>query len=191
MFSTNTRFFSLIFWETGPSMRKYRLRSTFCSGRWSILIPEKNLKNRDLKISKISNIDEVDIIYIACPRGLSGGKTEPPDYILMFCSANVPGITYKINFRDVGPPLKKSESSTKYTRGHLRNLWKSEKWKGLFSWRKHGRGILHNTLPREIQVRQPAGPSGGCSSQIGGKCEENPKWINKLAHWQMQYHLLK
>ena len=117
MFSTNTRFFSLIFWETGPSMRKYRLRSTFCSGRWSILIPEKNLKNRDLKISKISNIDEVDIIYIACPRGLSGGKTEPPDDILMFCSANVLSITYKINFGDFCPPFLKNtifESSTKF-----------------------------------------------------------------------------
>ena len=29
---------------------------------------------------------------MASPRGLSGGKTEPPDYILMFSSANVPGI---------------------------------------------------------------------------------------------------
>ena len=38
------------------------------------------------------------------PRGLSEGKTEPPDYILMFSSANVPGITYKINFGDLSPP---------------------------------------------------------------------------------------
>ena len=52
------------------------------------------LKNQDLKISKISNIDELDRIYLASPRGLSGGKTEPPDYILMFSSANVPGINY-------------------------------------------------------------------------------------------------
>ena len=57
---------------------------------------QKILKNRDLEISKISNIGEVDRIYMASPRGLSGGKTEPPDYILMFSSANVPGITYKI-----------------------------------------------------------------------------------------------
>ena len=40
---------------------------------------EKNLKNRDLGISKISNIDEIDRIYMASPRGLSGGKAEPPD----------------------------------------------------------------------------------------------------------------
>ena len=65
---------------------------------------KENLKNRDLDISKISNIDEVDRIYMATPRGLSEGKTEPPDYILMFSSANVPGITYKINFVDFYPP---------------------------------------------------------------------------------------
>ena len=35
---------------------------------------------------------------MASPRGLSEGKTEPPDYIFMFVSANVPGITYEINF---------------------------------------------------------------------------------------------
>ena len=59
---------------------------------------KKNLQHRDLEISKISNIDELDRIYLASPWGLSGGKTEPPDYILMFSSTNVPGITYKINF---------------------------------------------------------------------------------------------
>ena len=47
-------------------------------------------------MSNISNIDEFDGIYLASPRGLRWGKTEPPDYILMFCSANVPGITYKL-----------------------------------------------------------------------------------------------
>ena len=57
-------------------------------------------KNRDLEISKIPNIDEVERIYLASPRGLRWGKTERPDYILMFCSANVPGITYKIMFFD-------------------------------------------------------------------------------------------
>ena len=62
---------------------------------------------RDLEISEIPNIDEVDRIYMASPRGLSGGKTEPPDYILMFSSANVPGITYKINFGDCCPPFLK------------------------------------------------------------------------------------
>ena len=67
--------------------------------------PGKNLKNRDLEISKISNIDEVDRIYLASPRGLSVGKTEPPDYILMFSSANVPGITYKNKFGDFCPPF--------------------------------------------------------------------------------------
>ena len=76
-------------------MRKCRPRSTFCPGRWSLSIPEKNIKKRDLEISKNPNIDEVDIIYMASPRGLSGGKTEPPDYIFMFSSANVPGVTYK------------------------------------------------------------------------------------------------
>ena len=57
---------------------------------------QKILKNRDLEISKISNIDEVDWIYVASPRGLSKGKTEPPEYILMFSSASVPGMTYKL-----------------------------------------------------------------------------------------------
>ena len=47
-------------------------------------------------ILNILNIDEVDGIYLASARGLVGHKTEPPDYILMFCSANVPGITYKL-----------------------------------------------------------------------------------------------
>ena len=65
----------------------------------------KILKNRDLEFSIFSNIDEVDRIYMASTRGLSGGKTEPPDYILMFSSANVPGITYKIHFGDLCPPF--------------------------------------------------------------------------------------
>ena len=63
------------------------------------------LKNWDLEISKFSNIDEVDRIYMASPRGLSEGKTEPPDYILMFYSANVPAIPYKIHFGDFCPPF--------------------------------------------------------------------------------------
>ena len=45
---------------------------------------QKILKNRDLEISKILSIGEVDRIYMASPRGLSEGKTEPPDYISMF-----------------------------------------------------------------------------------------------------------
>ena len=69
------------------------------------MIPKKIIEHRDLEISKISNIDEVDRIYMASPRGLSGGKTEPPDYILMFSSANVSGIPYKIIFRDLCPPF--------------------------------------------------------------------------------------
>ena len=75
----------------------------------------KILKNRDLESSEIPNIDEVDRIYMASPRGLSVGKTEPPDYILMFYSANVPAIPYKINFEDFCPPFLKKifESSTK------------------------------------------------------------------------------
>ena len=76
-------------------------------GRWSILILKEILKNRDLEISKNSNIDEVDRIYVASPGGLSVGKTEPLDYILMCSSANVPGITYKINFGDFCPPFLK------------------------------------------------------------------------------------
>ena len=80
---------------------------------------KKNLKNRDLEISKNSNIDEVDRIYMASPRGLSEGKTEPPDYILMFSSANVPGIPYKINFGDLCPSFLKKifENSTKLRMG--------------------------------------------------------------------------
>ena len=70
--------------------------------------PREKIKNRDLKISKIPNIDEVDRIYLASSRGLRWVKTEPPDYILMFCSANVPGITYKIKFGDVCPPFLKN-----------------------------------------------------------------------------------
>ena len=59
--------------------------------------------------SKIPNIGEVDRIYLASPRGLRWGKTEPPDYILMRCSANVPSITYEIDFGDLRPPcLKKN-----------------------------------------------------------------------------------
>ena len=79
---------------------------------------QKILKNRYLGISKIPNIDELDRIYLASPRGLSGGKTEPPDYILMFSSANVPGITYEINFGEslLSSILEKQmfESSTKF-----------------------------------------------------------------------------
>ena len=80
---------------------------------------QKILKNRDLEISKVSKIDEVDRIYMSSPRGLSVGKTEPPDYILMFSSAHVPGITYKIKFGDFCPPFSKKnifESSTKKTK---------------------------------------------------------------------------
>ena len=77
---------------------------------------QKNVKNRDLEISEIPNIEEVGGIYLASPRGLIWGKTEPPDYILMFSSANVPGITYKFNVEDLCPPFLKEifESSTKY-----------------------------------------------------------------------------
>ena len=69
--------------------------------------PSQKFKNRDLEISEFPHIDEVDGVYLASPRGLLCCKTEPPDYILMFCSANVPGITYKINFGDFCPPFKK------------------------------------------------------------------------------------
>ena len=80
------------------------------------LIPGKNVKNRDLEIPKIPNIDEVDGLYLASPRGLIWGKTEPPDCIVMFCSANVSGITAKIYFGDFCPLFLKQtfESSTKF-----------------------------------------------------------------------------
>ena len=88
-------FSCILFGETEPFLWKYRPRSTFCPGDLSDLIPEKKLKNRDLEISENPNIDEFDRIYVTSPRGLRWGKTEPADYILMFCSANAPGITYK------------------------------------------------------------------------------------------------
>ena len=97
-FSAQNRFCCLIFWETGPSLWKYRPRSTFCPEKWTDLIPGENGKNRDLGISENPNIDEVDGIYLASSRGLRWGKTKPPDYILMVCSANVPGISYTIMF---------------------------------------------------------------------------------------------
>ena len=80
---------------------------------------QKILKNRDLEISEITNIDEIDRIYMASPWGLSVGKTEPPDYILMCSSANVPGITYKINFGR----LLSSIFGKKYLRVPPRFLW--------------------------------------------------------------------
>ena len=77
----------------------------------------KKIQEPESRNFRISNIDEVDRTYMASPRGLSGGKTEPPDYILMFSSANVPGITCKSVFLNLCPPfLKKKlfESSTKF-----------------------------------------------------------------------------
>ena len=59
--------------------------------------PGKNVKNRDLVIFEIPSIDEVDGIYLATSRGLLWGKIEPQDYILMFCSAKAPGITYRFS----------------------------------------------------------------------------------------------
>ena len=47
--------------------------------------------------------------YMTSPRGLSGGKAEPPDYILMFSSANVPSITYKSNLGNLCPPVLKKK----------------------------------------------------------------------------------
>ena len=46
---------------------------------------------------------------MASPRGLIWGKTEPPDYTLMFSSANVPGIPYKIKFGDLCSPFLKKK----------------------------------------------------------------------------------
>jgi len=80
------------------------------------LTPPKKSQNPGSQNFKKSNIDEVYRICMAPPRGLSRGKTEPPDYILMFSSANVPGITYKINFKVFCPPVLEKhifESSTK------------------------------------------------------------------------------
>ena len=69
--------------------------------------PQKYVKSRDLGISKNPNIGEVDGIHLANSRKLIGGETKPPDGILMCCSANVPGITYKINLGICRPPFLK------------------------------------------------------------------------------------
>ena len=99
-FPDRKHFFSLFLGKRGPPCENIDRDLHFAPIAGPFRPLQKNLKNRDLQICKISNIDEIDRIYMASPRGLSEGKTEPPDYILMFSSANVPGITYKINFED-------------------------------------------------------------------------------------------
>ena len=95
--SAKNRFFSLSFGETGPPCENIDRDLISCPGRSSILILEKIVKNRDLGISKIPNIDEVDGINLASSRGLRWGKTEALDDILMFCSTNVPSIPYQLD----------------------------------------------------------------------------------------------
>ena len=65
--------------------------------QYPIWVWKHSVRNWDLEVSKIPNIGEVDRIYMTSPQGLIGCKTKPRDYILMFCSADVPGTTYKIN----------------------------------------------------------------------------------------------
>ena len=108
----NIDFLALLFGKLGPPCENIDQDLHFAPVVGTFRPLQKIVKNRDLKIlqiSKISNIDEVDRIYMASPRGLSGGKTEPPDYILMCCSANVPGISYNINFEHFCPPFLKKE----------------------------------------------------------------------------------
>ena len=68
--------------------------------KFSRFDPRTNVKNRDLKISEIPNIDEVDGIYLVTSRGLLWSKNEPPDYMLMFCSADIQGIKYELSVLD-------------------------------------------------------------------------------------------
>ena len=60
------------------------------------------MRNRDLGISEIPNIGEVDGIYLATSRGFLWAKVEPLDYGLIFCAANVPGIAYKFSLENFG-----------------------------------------------------------------------------------------
>ena len=54
---------------------------------------QKILKNRDLEINKKNRpLTSLTEFIWPLPEALAGGKTEPPDYILMFSSADVPGI---------------------------------------------------------------------------------------------------
>ena len=107
MFSAKNQFLALFLGKRGPPGENIDRDLHFAPVVGPIWPLQKILKNRDLEISKISNIDEVDRIYMASLRGLRWGKTEPPDYILMFCSANVPGIIYKIHFVFFCPPVLK------------------------------------------------------------------------------------
>ena len=104
-----------MFGETDPACENIAQDLHFASKNEPIWSRIKIVKNRDLEISEIPNIEEVDGIYPASPRGLRWGKTEPPDYIFMVCSANVPSIPYKINLGHLCPPFLKKivQSSTK------------------------------------------------------------------------------
>ena len=103
-FRSNNDFLALFLGKRGPPCENIDRDLHFAPVVGPFRSLQKNLKNRDLEMVKFSNIDELDRIYMASPRGLSEGKTEPPDYILMFSSANVPGITYTIIFGDFCPP---------------------------------------------------------------------------------------
>ena len=114
-FRPKKQFLALFLGKRGPPLENIGRDLHFAPVVGPFWPLQQILENRDLEIPKMSNIDEVDIIYMASTRGLSVGKTEPPDYILMFSSANVPGITYNINLKDFCPPCLKQifESSTK------------------------------------------------------------------------------
>ena len=58
-------FFALFVGKRGPPCENIGRDLHFAPKKWTELIPEKNVKNRDLEISQIPNIDEVDGIYLA------------------------------------------------------------------------------------------------------------------------------
>ena len=108
-------FFILFVGKRGPACENIGRYLHFPLKNGPFWVWKDSVRNRDLEIPKILNMDKVDGIYLASPWGLIGRKTEPPDHILMFGSANVPGITYTINLGDLCSPfLNNNESSTKY-----------------------------------------------------------------------------
>ena len=73
-FQQNTYFFNIILGETGPSMWKYRPRSTFCPGRWSILIPEKISSTRIWKFRKFRTVTRLTEFIRPLPEALAWSK---------------------------------------------------------------------------------------------------------------------
>ena len=97
--------------DTGLSLWKYRPRSRFCPEQTNRFVHGQITSSRNFRNSEHWRVDG---IYLASP-GLLWDQIEPTDHILMFCSANVPSITYKINFEDFVLHFWKKifESSTK------------------------------------------------------------------------------